>query len=111
PPSRAWPRAAESDRGSVSLLRKPFPRQLGHQPQRALVVELPEHLVGKVHAVELPERMVVAIVVEVLVRRLEHAPVVGILDGLEAVLAEEDPVLVSDEEVPGRAGLAPELVQ
>ena len=44
-------------------------------PQRVLVVQLLQHLVGQAHAVELPERVVVAVVVEVLVVGLEHAPV------------------------------------
>ena len=55
--------------------------------------------------------MVVAVVVEVLVGGLEDPPVVGELDGLVGVLPEEQPVLVLDEELPGRPGLAPEVVE
>ena len=42
--------------------------------------------------------MVVAVVVEVLVGRLERAPVVRVLAGLVRVLPEQNPVLILDEE-------------
>ena len=55
--------------------------------------------------------MVVAVVVEVLVVGLEHAPVVRILVGLIAVLPEQNAILVLDEELPRGARLAAEIVQ
>src|SRR4051812_6333019 len=54
-------------------------RQALDDPQRVVPIDLLQHRVGQVDAVQLPERVVVAVVVEVLVLRLEDAPVVGIL--------------------------------
>ena len=55
--------------------------------------------------------MIAAVVVEVVVIRLEHAPVIRILLGLKRVLAEENPVLVFDEEVVRAARLTTDVVQ
>ena len=79
--------------------------------QRVLVVELLQHLVGQADAVQLPERVIVAVVVEVLVVGLEDAPVVRILVRLVAVLAEQNPILVLDEELVRRPRLAAEVVE
>ena len=86
-------------------------RQAGRQLDGVLVIQLPEHGIGQADAVELPERMVVAIVVEVLVVGLEHAPVVRILVGLVGVLAEHDPILVLHEEVVRGPRLPADVVQ
>src|SRR5262245_28351296 len=91
-----------------SLLGPARFRQARHDSQCIFVIKLLQHGVGQIHAVELPERVIVPVVVEVLVLRLEYAPVVRVLLGLERVLAEENPVLVLDEEIMRRARLAPE---
>src|SRR3954469_12503269 len=82
-----------------------------HDPQGVLVVDLPQHLVGQVEAVEAPESMALAVVGEVLVRRLQGAEVGVVLRGLPDVLAEEYTVLVADEEGAGGSRLAAELVE
>ena len=48
---------------------------------------------------------------EILVPGLEHAPVVGVFARLERVLAEQDPVLVLDEEVVCRPRLPTQVVE
>ncbi len=80
-------------------------RQARHESQRVAVVQLPQDHVGQVQAVELPEGVVVPVVVEILVRGLERPPEVRILAGDVRVLAEQDPVLVLDEERSRRARL------
>src|SRR5688572_21294219 len=50
-----------------------------HQLQRVLIVDLLQHRIGEIDPVQLPERVITAIVIEVVVARLEHAPVVRIL--------------------------------
>src|SRR5260221_11386124 len=93
------------------LIRKSCSRQSGRQFQGVLIVELLQDGIGQADAVQLPERVVVAVIVEVLVVGLEHAPVVRILVGLVAVLSEQDPILVLDEELVRGARLAAEVVQ
>src|SRR5216110_3092224 len=87
------------------------PGQPRDELHRIAIVELPQHLIGQSDAVQLPERVIVAVVVEVLVVGLEHAPVIRVLVGLIAVLAEENPVLILDEEIVRGARLAAEVVQ
>ena len=55
--------------------------------------------------------MIVAIVVEVIVLSLEHAPVVRILLRLVGVLSEENSVLEFDEEVVRCSRLSPDVVE
>jgi hypothetical protein len=55
--------------------------------------------------------VVAAVVVEVVVARLQHPPVVRVLVGLERVLAEQDAVLEAHEEVARRARLPPDVVE
>src|SRR5678815_4586655 len=85
--------------------------QAGCDAQRVLVVQLFQHDVRQVHAVQLPERVVVTVVIEVLVLRLEDAPVIRVLSWLEGVLAEHDPVLILDEEIVSGARLPTKVVQ
>src|SRR5215207_8220154 len=93
------------------LFRPAGLRQRRRQAQRVLVIELLQHGIWQIDAVQLPERVIVPVVVEVVVARLEHPPVVRILLGLERILAEEQPVLVRDEEVVRRARLAADVVE
>src|SRR4029078_12439621 len=96
-------------RGSA-LLRPAALRQARLHFQRVLVIELLQDLVGEPHAVQLPERVVAAVVVEVLVVGLEHAPVVGVLGRLVGVLPEHQAVLVLGEELRGGVRLPAELI-
>src|SRR5687768_7068306 len=57
--------------------REPCARQVRDRLHRVLIVQLLENAVGKAHAVQLPEGMVVAVIVEVVIGRLEDAPVIG----------------------------------
>src|SRR4051812_5811464 len=86
-------------------------RHARHQLECVLIVKLLQYLIWKVDAVQLPEGMVVAVIVEVLVSRLEHAPVIRILVGLEAVFAEENPILILDEELTREPRLAADVVK
>ena len=81
------------------------------QLQGVRVVHLPEHVIGQSDAVHLPEGVVVAVIVEVLVVGLEHPPVIGILVGLEAVLPEQQAILVLHEERVSRPRLAADVVE
>src|SRR5439155_21205388 len=79
--------------------------------QRVLIIDLPKHCIRKPNAVQLPERMVITVVIEVLVVGLEHTPVVRIFVRLIAVLPEQEPILVLDEEVVRRPWLTADVVQ
>src|SRR5258706_8502776 len=96
---------------AIESARESRARQARCHLQRILVVELFQHLIGQPDAVQLPERMVVAIVVEILVVGLEHTPVVRVFIRLVAVLAEQNPVLIFDEELVRGPRLAAEVVQ
>ena len=96
---------------SIAQLRKAGARQAGIELQRVGVVQLLQHSVRQRHPVQLPEGVVVTVIVEVFVGGLERAPVVRIFVGLIAVLAEQQPVLVLDEEVVRRARLTAEVVE
>ena len=98
-------------RNPVGQFGKAGPRHSGHEPQGVLVIELSQHRVRQVDAVQLPERVVVAVIVEVFVAGLEHAPVVRVFVRLIAVFSEQHPVLVLHEEVVRRARLAAEVVE
>src|SRR5215218_3946032 len=87
-----------ADRRYERLTRKGGARQRPRDAQRVPVIDLLQHRVWQIDAVQLPERVVWPVVVEVVVARLEDAPVVRVLLGLERVLAEQDAVLVFDEE-------------
>src|SRR5262244_3373045 len=76
------------------------------QSERVLEVQFLQHRIRQIDSIQLPERVVVAVVVEVLVLRLEDPPVVRVLFGLKRILAEEQAVLVLDEEVVREARLA-----
>src|SRR3954471_6266731 len=93
------------------LLGPPGLRQPGFYPQRILVIELLQDLVRQRHAIELPEGVVAAVIVEILVVRLEDAPVIRVFGRLVGVLAEHDAVLVLGEKLRRREGLAAELVE
>ncbi len=78
----------------MPLLRPARLRKSRRDPKSIAVVDVLQHFVRQVEAVQLPEGVVIAVVVEVVIGGLEDPPEVGILTGLERVLAEEDPVLV-----------------
>src|SRR5919107_2755459 len=78
--------------------------------ERVPKIDLLQHRVREPDAVQLPEGVIAAVVVEVLVARLEHAPVVRILRRLERILSEQQAVLVLDEEVVRPVRLAPAVV-
>src|SRR5215204_3858175 len=98
-------------RGPRPLLRPPGLRQTGLHLQGVLVIELLQHRIRQPHPVQLPERVIRPVVVEILVMRLEDAPVVGILRRFVGVLAEHHAVLVLGEELRGGVGLPAELVE
>src|SRR3712207_826686 len=70
---RLWPEA-----GSIRKGRFVDP---GDDPQRVLVIDLLQHLVRQVEAVEAPEGVALAVVGEVLVRRLQRAEISVVLLG------------------------------
>src|SRR5688500_19546573 len=96
---------------SAGSTREPGFRQPGDDPQRVLMIELPQHGIRQCHSVKLPEGVVVAVVIEVLICRLEYSPEVRIFVRLEAVFPEQDAVLVLHEEVSPETRLAYEIIQ
>ena len=84
--------------------------------ERCTATDLLQHLVGQVQPVELPagvdaEPADVVGIVEVLVARFQEAEVAAIRLGRDRhVQAEQDPVLIADEEIAGRVGLPAQLV-
>src|SRR6185436_13676533 len=83
------------------LLRKPRRVQPRNDPQRVLVVDLLQYLVRQPQPVHLPERVPLAVVVEVLVPRLEYPKVVRIFIHRVDVFPEQHAVLVLHQEVVG----------
>ena len=83
----------------------------GHNPQPVAVIQLPQHIVWKRHPIQLPEGVVVAVVVEVLVSCLEDAPEIRVLAGVVRVLAEQDSILIANEELPRKPRLTAKLRQ
>src|SRR5512141_1780656 len=86
-------------------------RQAARDLLRILVVDLLQHAVRQVDSIQLPERVIVPVIVEVLVARLEHSPVIRIFLRLERILSEQDAVLILHEEVVCRMWLASNVVQ
>ena len=76
-----------------------------HEFQRILVVNLLQHIIRQIQAVKTPERVAAAVIFDVIVARLHDAEVVGIFARLIDVFAEEDAILILDEEVAREIGL------
>src|SRR5437667_12857649 len=98
-------------RASARQASESGPRKARNEPQRVLIVELPQDRVGQADPVQLPERVIVAVVVEVLVVGLEDAPVIRVFVRLVAVFAKENPILILHEELVRRARLPAEIVE
>src|SRR5918993_1999148 len=94
-----------------SLPRETGARNSGQKLKCVLVIELPQHRVRQAETVQLPERVIVAVVIEVFVVGFEDAPIVRELIRLIAVLAEQDAILVLDEELASHPRLSAEVVE
>src|SRR5713101_8056643 len=80
-----------------------------HQLQRIFVVDLLQHLVRHLETVNPPERVALAVILKILVARLERPEIPFVFVHLVDVFAHQHAVLILDQKIVCRIGLPPQF--